>query len=359
MRTTTKYGLTAVLGLVLALATAEAVVRIYRIWKPLPGRSFITNRDMHADIYSENPRSTYIDVRTHPYFGDDSARSIPGIAAFVKSAIDRGHYYGILYKRNEFGLRGEPFGRKSPGTSRIAFLGDSFTYGVGVGEDDTFSQKFAHLVGAGNGSAMQVLNLGASGADVATVELIYQKIGVPAQVDDYYYIYVLNDPLRSKNFEALFEGFNELMLFQAERDTGFLSSVSLIRQVLRRSSITQRTIEWYRRLYSADNGLLDASFDTIRRMNGDIAGRGGRLSVVLFPLFFSLNDNYPFREIHKMLADVCSDGNIDFLDLFPYYEGLDARTLTITSFDSHPNEVAHEIAAKAIYQWHMRKDARQ
>ena len=52
--------------------------------------------------------------------------------------------------------------------------------------------------------------------------------------------------------------------------------------------------------------------------------KGVPFVVALFPLFANpLDDSYPFASVHRKMAAVSKSAGAIFVDLFPYYRGLD------------------------------------
>ena len=70
--------------------------------------------------------------------------------------------------------------------------------------------------------------------------------------------------------------------------------------------------------------------------------------VIYFPALYSLNDLYPFKDIHAMVKKEVEMEGAAFIDLFPYLKNRNAATLWVHPSDHHPNEIVHKIAAIAI-----------
>ncbi|MEI8259231.1 MAG: SGNH/GDSL hydrolase family protein, partial [Deltaproteobacteria bacterium] len=81
-----------------------------------------------------------------------------------------------LYSVNRHGLRGGDFEiAKRPGVLRIAAIGDSFTFGMGVGDDDTIPARIAaHFRERGLGDRVEVLNLGVCGNNLGSYLEMYR-----------------------------------------------------------------------------------------------------------------------------------------------------------------------------------------
>jgi hypothetical protein len=71
--------------------------------------------------------------------------------------------YDFTYTNNSLGFRGaREYGPKKPGAFRILLLGDSFTYGIGVNDDQTFAVHLEHYLRE-NQLAAEVINAGNGG----------------------------------------------------------------------------------------------------------------------------------------------------------------------------------------------------
>jgi hypothetical protein len=77
------------------------------------------------------------------------------------------------------------------------------------------------------------------------------------------------------------------------------------------------------------------------------------LAIVLFPLFdFPIDESYPFGAIHNMIVENANKRGIPILDLRNHFQGIDVyRLQLIPGKDTHPNEIAHRIAAEAILRF--------
>ena len=73
-----------------------------------------------------------------------------------------------------------------------------------------------------------------------------------------------------------------------------------------------------------------------------------RLDVVIFPFFTGWGAGYRFGPAHEALAKAWKDAGIDVIDLSDAYRGIPGEDLMVNRYDAHPNERAHEIAARVI-----------
>jgi hypothetical protein len=81
----------------------------------------------------------------------------------------------ITYRHDRNGFRGAGFDEaKAPGRLRVALVGDSFIFGLGVEEDQTLKTRLdEELAKRGVGDRIEVLNLGIPGANLGTHVRMY------------------------------------------------------------------------------------------------------------------------------------------------------------------------------------------
>lgn len=87
--------------------------------------------------------------------------------------------YGASFRTNSLGLRGPEcsFARR-PGIRRITVLGDSFAWGHGVGEGESFPERLERML-----PNTEVLNLGVPGFNVRTEHRYFERVGVQFEPD--------------------------------------------------------------------------------------------------------------------------------------------------------------------------------
>jgi hypothetical protein len=76
--------------------------------------------------------------------------------------------------------------------------------------------------------------------------------------------------------------------------------------------------------------------------------RNAKVGFVVFPILVELNEHYPFAPICETLINFATEYGIPTHNLLPAFIGKHAPDLWVSSFDQHPNSVAHKIAAHSI-----------
>ncbi|MCX5892887.1 MAG: hypothetical protein NTW80_07950, partial [Deltaproteobacteria bacterium] len=141
------------LGFSLAFGLAEITVRVLRPQEVGPAR-FAFDQTL-GDI---------------PVPKQQARRVFPGV-------------YDFTYSNNSQGFRGSrEYGPKPPGDFRILLLGDSFTYGIGVNDDQTFAQHLEQYLRQ-HRLAAEVINAGCPGKGTDYELKLFQTAGVRLHPD--------------------------------------------------------------------------------------------------------------------------------------------------------------------------------
>jgi hypothetical protein len=135
------------LSLLVAFAVAEVAVR------------YISPQEVGPTRFACLPELGYI-----PVPGQQGERRSPGVFAF-------------RYSNNSLGWRGRREYRETKPTEyRVLFLGDSFTYGIGVNDDQTYAAQVEQDLRADRLS-VEVLNAGAPGKGTDYALKCFQTVG--------------------------------------------------------------------------------------------------------------------------------------------------------------------------------------
>jgi lysophospholipase L1-like esterase len=266
-------------------------------------------------------------------------------------------------RHNHYDYRGGEFEEVKPaGVYRVAVMGDSFTYGNGVREDE----RFSNLVGAAlRDRHVEVLNFGFPGNNwpehVRTLERRVLRL--------------------RPDFVLLQWGTNDIEL--DEHVAGRPKTPPLIADrdwhewLYARSALyTMLNAQWVR--WQIRKTMGDSYDHYLVRLYGDPASEGARradaamrrfvalarergvgVGVVLFPdAAVSLGLDYPYQFMHDGVAAICHDEGLTCVDLLPEYRKVaDRFALWVTPLDAHPSPLANRLAAEAILSafapaWH-------
>ena len=286
---------------------------------------------------------------------------------FIYDGNPRG-YFGknneIDHIINSSGFRGKEFSYYKPkNTFRIAFIGDSFTFGEGVWLKDTYPEKVSAMLSEkfkGSGIKFESYNFGVGGYNTVQELFLLKNIVLQSNPDMVVVGYVLNDteepllrldaiigniarkPVEESNFEGIDETRPpESFIFKSR-------IVKLIWKYFEKQKISRKTIAYYKSLYTKDSNGWENTRKALQEIIKTCKDRNISCYVVCFPVMYKLNNNYPFIFIHLALKREVQEDRGIFIDIFPMVKGRDATNLWVHPTDQHPNEIVHEIVAKAI-----------
>jgi GDSL-like lipase/acylhydrolase family protein len=293
---------------------------------------------------------------------------------FVYDGNPRG-YFGpaneVEHTTNQLGFRGPEFavsnqdGRlvatKPADTVRVVFLGDSFTFGEGVRDEDTYPARTAALLGQEHPSGsprFEAYNLGV-GAYNTTQELsLLEHLGLKLLPDCVVLGYVLNDaepPMfevnpQTNSFERTGhegpEGFGDPL--PPDQLLYRLRTARLVWQLAANSDRSRRIVAHYRALYEDGSPGWQESRRALRQIIARCHEARVPCYVLLFPILYEMGEAYPFRAIHEKIRAEVEGLDATLIDLFPRLKGQPDESLWVHPADQHPNEQVQRIAAEEL-----------
>ncbi len=276
----------------------------------------------------------------------------PGVtfsSVYDRRGDERGYFDSqgrVMYRLNNLGLRGADIMLEKPeGVTRIVCLGDSFTFGEGVREEHTYPARLeAILSGRLSGERFQVINAGVQGYGTLEELYLYGLVCDPLRPDVVIIGFVLNDAADP----------GETIRLNDERTRAFepsaLGRVSALWEQFERGREAGRIDREYaasiRESFSSQRWQdTETAFAGMRAYADE---RGFRLAMVVFPLYVDLDGEYPFADLHALVAKACRDAGIAHLDLLDVFSGQPAQQFWVHPTDQHPNEIAHGMAAERL-----------
>jgi hypothetical protein len=251
---------------------------------------------------------------------------------------------------NSLGFREREIGPKLPNRYRIVIVGDSYTWGQGLADEERFSNVLESLLGP----HYEVLNFGLPGHTMPE-HLADLDVALKLRPD-----FVLLQ-LYINNFETpTMRRPSPAHLLPHDLDA-WLGGASVVYQILNdRWAQLQESLglvdsyDGYLARYLRDPDSPDSreSFGWLRQFFDRARAAGVPSGAVLFPAADAMGpfgSNYPFRFLHDHVQAVCSDAHVECLDLLPMFASLaDPRTTWINPVDAHPNAETNRRAARAI-----------
>ncbi|MDX1501050.1 MAG: SGNH/GDSL hydrolase family protein [Thermoanaerobaculia bacterium] len=240
---------------------------------------------------------------------------------------------------------------------RIVAVGDSFTWGDGVWPEDAYPARIERRLAATEPRVpVQVINWSRRGWNTAQAWRSIEDDLDRLDPDVLVLGYCINDA-EPASAERRRELWRELGWWPGDEPApGWLARNSRLVGRVRTSLLNLRSRRtaraYYHRIY--DDGPSWRLNRRALESFGQLGSRpdGPRFLLVIFPIFDSqLDAGYPYRDLHRKVAELAEGEGIATLDLLPAYAGVDARRLAVLPFtDPHPNELAHRIAADRIVE---------
>ena len=309
------------IGSIVALAIGESVCRVAGLGTPTPGYGWEARTKGTGAPWAYVPGSRLVfSYPDNPRGYFDANNEVVG---YINSR-------GFRWKEVEVPRR--------PGTFRLTFIGDSFTLGYGVKDEHTLPTLVEGELRKQDPN-VEVLNFGVTGSNPGDEIALLKRYVLRFQPNAVVAVLFLNDAGGGLTVRFLGRAryFTRIRRYSRLIDAtvGAIESGILSREMARRynKSFADES-PGYRRIQDA---LLEghALADKV----------GFKFVVVLYPVLHRLNEDCPFRSIHRKIEGLCKRENIDFVDLLPAFLGHRDRALWVHSTDQHPNEVANQLAA--------------
>jgi len=298
----------------------------------------------------------------------------PSTNIIFKYGSNPRNYFGprneVGHLTNSIGFRGRPFPFEldPAGTEvlipkrneavRLAFLGDSFTFGEGVRDEDTYAQVTAtHLQEKHAELIVEAANYGVGGYNTTQSRHVLERWALKSNPDAVILGFVLNDaepPIFQRDPTTGRPVRRQLAVEQGQAGNRppasllYRSSIArLIWQAQAARKQTESTFEHYRSLYRDSNPAWKTNQESLLRIVELCQQKEIPCYVLLFPVLYQLN-NYPLKDVHDQIAELLADSHATFIDLLPHLKGKKAANLWVHPSDHHPNEVVHALIGKLL-----------
>lgn len=258
--------------------------------------------------------------------------------------------YGNYFFRNNRDFTPQ----KTPGVTRIGVLGDSNAFGAGI---KNVNNRFSNLLETelnNAGYRVEVYNFAIPGIGTDGEYQIYKKVR-DLNLDIIILSYFLNkaQPLNSTSTPIISKNSQRAKILE------FISAKSFFLDFLywRFSSRYQNTIKSIdsEDLAQYKNPSVLAQHEELTKSLLDQFDSDGSKSVVLiFPYINLIEPTNPLYSdqlfADQLMSAFFKDNDVPVVDLFDYLKGKNPKDLMASSFDAHPNEIVHKIAAQKLFE---------
>jgi len=237
---------------------------------------------------------------------------------------------------------------KPDGVRRVAFVGDSFTYGWGIrNEDDLFVSIIRRRLAARSPGRVEVMNVAWAAWDTQNEINAIRDMAVHYDIDEVVLCHLPND------IETLLSVSEDRNPTKPPTSTflnvqrSFLLDYLFHRMIAPRRAVAVSYFDW---LW---DGYRDpATWSTQRarydRMIAMCAEHGVSLRIALLPFIRSWGDRYDPEALHEQLASFFASKRVPVVDLLPVINRIDPKELVVNAHDPHPNERANALFAEGI-----------
>jgi hypothetical protein len=237
---------------------------------------------------------------------------------------------------------------KAPGVVRVACVGDSFTMGWGVPDlDDVYPRRIGAALDAKRPGKFEVLNVSAPGLSTTDEANMLEEIAVKGEFDRVVLGYCLNDPDNFLPAGRAFDRESAPRMPWIPQSWSFVADFLWFRLRLRDDPKVRGYFDWEKEAYD-DPEIWGRQCAQFRRLKDVCDAASIRLDVVVFPFFSQWGPKYEFDSCHDRVAEAWKRLGVDVIDLRAAYRGIPSDELVVNRCDGHPNERAHEIAARVI-----------
>lgn len=243
---------------------------------------------------------------------------------------------------------------KPAGTYRIIGLGDSFAWGWGIIDNRrTFFKLLECWLNKQNPShPVELINASKPGVGVNYYQRFMDKTGWQLNPDQVVISFNINDA----NIKYVSLSIDAKTARRLEERSGFWTKnsrlIQFVRNRLLRKHVRQKFIK---NVHDAILGekrseCWDRANATLLAIAQGCQQRGIDLLVVVFPLLVDLERSYPFTAEVDEIVRFCHQNRIDCINLLPTFLGKKSELLWSLPSDTHPNQVAHRLAAETIFR---------
>jgi hypothetical protein len=249
--------------------------------------------------------------------------------------------------------------KKAEDTFRIVVVGDSFTFPTKIRPEDSFVRRLEGNLQRFSNRKIEVIPCAKPGLNMKGMPWIVDT-ALKKGADLFLLQITLNDGeprnLTLEDLEQHYKGKYTFKPLQINAESYPLlhhsKAFQLLMHRIHNRRINDSYIQYHKDLF-LPRSAWKSYFRDLELVRNLASTKGVKMGALVFPMFsYPIDASYPFLDVHHKIDSGLQALGIPFLDLRAHYERRDMYRLTVEpGIDSHPNEVAHRIAADAIYDW--------
>jgi lysophospholipase L1-like esterase len=249
---------------------------------------------------------------------------------------------------------------KPPGSFRIACLGDSYTYGHGVDDSETWPLLLqSRLAGATNDQGIEVLNFGVRAYETEQEVHQLETRVLDFDPDLVLLCWFFNDNAVGPSAEAVdMEAAPGIVRLIGRPNRGFIQTLRENSQLVDLAVVNLYIPVFYDFMSASRSDLYGDHHPGWRRAKQALRHardltreRGLPFGVILYPTLYRDGDVLTSHDAYEMVKAVCADLDVPVLDLEPVFLPHDMPRLHVHAYNSHPNGMANRLTADAVAAW--------
>jgi lysophospholipase L1-like esterase len=318
--------LTTLLAIGISLACAEVLFRWYSGWK----------FDDEFPPWTEN----LVALRSPQIF-----EFKPNASGVFPGSVDVNRTFP--YRTNGVGLRDRDRGAKQPGEKRVLVIGDSYTWGYAVAEEEAYPQVALAMLKARGIPDVDVINGGVPDYNSRQERQLLERLLPVYKPDAVFLGYVVNDAEPSTAMPVPPEE-----TYRHAR-SWFLTELA---EVLNRRLFHRRLLpsakdtpgQTYLDGFAESSVKWKDSKEALREMRDLSAAAGVSFTVLVLPDFTQwFDERYTWKPIHDAVSTWGRDLGIPTFDLLTAFKGLNNASMMVP-WDGHPNAEGHRRMAEFL-----------
>jgi len=249
----------------------------------------------------------------------------------------KAHLMNVDVTINSHGFRDHEHSIDKNGAYRIAFLGDSLTFGWGVKENETFKKILETSLNKTRST--DIINFGTGNYNTEQEVNLFLETGLKYNPDKVVIFYFINDaePTRPKSPWSFLEHSRMISFYW-----------SRINNLLGRWNTGRSFASFYSNLYDEKQPGWQNAKAAFSKLNEECQKRNIKLQVVLLPELHNLKD-YPFRKQHNLVLEYLKLLKVPALDITDDFKNYPIpMNLWVSLDDAHPNAIAHRMISDSI-----------
>jgi lysophospholipase L1-like esterase len=249
---------------------------------------------------------------------------------------------------------------KPAGTFRIACLGDSYTYGHGVNDTETWPALLqARLAAATGNDAIEVLNFGVRAYETEQEVRQLETRVLGFDPDIVLLCWFFNDNAIGPATEPIdMEAAPVVVRLIGRPNQGFIQTLRENSQLIDLAVVRLYVPTFFDFMASTRADLYGnhhpgwrRAVKALERARDLTAERDLPFGVILYPALYRVGDVLTSHEAYNKVKAVCDGLNVPVLDLEPVFLPYDVSRFHVHTYNSHPNGAANQMTADAVAAW--------